>query len=73
MIDRRLLREAGRGAALQIQERYDGYRNELFLQLAELIKKRHSAAGPQARRQLCQAHVDVLVLKLPGSNSGAER
>jgi hypothetical protein len=64
---------AGQGAALQIPERYPGYRNELFRQLAELIKKRDGAAGQQARRQLCQSHVDVLAIKLLEPNSGGGR
>jgi hypothetical protein len=73
MINPALLRLAGQGAALQVPERYPGYRNELFRQLAELIKKRDSAAGPQARKQLCQAHIDVLAIKLLEPSSGGER
>jgi hypothetical protein len=73
MINQALLRAAGQGAVLQVPERYPGYRNELLRQLAELIKKRDGAAGPQARRQLCQAHVEVLATKLLEPIAGADR
>lgn len=73
MINQTLLRAAGQGAVLQVTERYPGYRKELLGQLAELIKRRDGAAGPQARKQLCQAHVEVLANKLLEPSAGADR
>jgi hypothetical protein len=70
MINPSLLRDAAASALIELPERHPGYRDNLMQQLADLIRKRDSAAGAAARRQLCQDHVEALATSMLAASKG---